>query len=421
MDFIEKIKTIGSDKKRLLDNFLSLGALQVANYVIPLITLPYLARVLGVEKFGLVFFAYAFCQYFNILTDFGFNLSAVREIAVNRENPEKTSEIFSSVIIVKGALLIISFLILSLVVLSVDKFRSEMLVYFFTFIMVLGNALYPVWFFQGIERMKYITFLNITSKLIFLVLIFIMVKASSDYILVPVLNSLGFLISGIIGLFIALKKFKIKLYLPNFKTIYKYFKHSSEFFLSRVSVSLYTCSNVFVLGILSTNQMAGLYVAAEKLYQAFQNIYFPLNSTLYPYMSKEKNIKFYKKLFFIATVLNLVVTSSIFIFAENIIILFYGNEMIKSVELLRIFAITLSFLVPSILLGYPFLAALGHSKQANNSVIIGSCMHVLGIIILILLSKVNIYNLCIMVLITEFLVFSIRCLAVKKYKLWSTK
>ena len=107
---------MGSERKRLFENVVSLGALQGLIYIIPLISLPYLSRVLGVEKFGLVFFALATVQYFNILTDFGFGLSATREIAVNRHNQNNLSNIFNSVITLKTFFLLISFLILSLVV-----------------------------------------------------------------------------------------------------------------------------------------------------------------------------------------------------------------------------------------------------------------------------------------------------------------
>lgn len=82
-----------SDYKVLLENFFSLSALQIVGYILPLITIPYLVRVLGVDKYGLVSFATAFLVYFQILTDYGFNLSATKEISVHRDDQTKLSEI----------------------------------------------------------------------------------------------------------------------------------------------------------------------------------------------------------------------------------------------------------------------------------------------------------------------------------------
>ena len=187
------------ERRRLLENFFSLSFLQAASYILPLITLPYLVRVLGVEKFGLIAFAQAFIQYFVVLTDYGFDLSATREVSIHRGNKEKLSVIVSSVFVIKSLFLIISMVILAVVLLMVPKFRMDWLIYVFSFGIVFDNVLFPVWFFQGIENMKYITIRNVVAKLVFTLLIFVFIREQSDYLKVPLINSLGMIVSGIIG------------------------------------------------------------------------------------------------------------------------------------------------------------------------------------------------------------------------------
>lgn len=408
---------MAGEKKTLLENFISLGALQIVSYVIPLINLPYLSRVLGVERFGIVFFAFAFMQYFIMLTDYGFGLSAVREIAVNRHNKNNLSNIFSAVTFIKLCLLFVSFIILCIMIIFIPKLHQNWLVFLLSFLMVVGNAIYPVWFFQGMERMKYITFLNVLAKTIFLVLIFIFVKKSDDYIIVPLLNSLGFLVSGAIGMYFAIKELGAKLYLPKWQSVKKQFKYSSEFFLSRVSVSAYTNTNTFCLGLIGSNIMVGYYVAAEKIYNALNGLQAPLGSALYPFVAKNKDIKTYKKCVFIALVCNLFICAFVFLFAKEFITIFYGTEMTEAYKILRIFCIVVLVTFPSILIGYPLLGALGHTKEANGSVIIGSIIHIIGLFMLFIIGKMNVYSIAFMVLITESIVFGIRAYSVLKYKL----
>lgn len=406
-------------KKRLLDNFLSLGALQIFSYVIPLITLPYLSRVLGVEKFGVVFFALAFMAYFNILIDFGFGMSATREIAVNRHNNKSISNIFNSVITIKMLLVLLSFFVLVLTIIFIPKIRENYIVFLLSFLMCVGNAIYPVWFFQGMERMKYITFLNILSKTIFLVLIFIFVKQQSDYIIVPLLNSLGFLVAGLIGFYFAVKEFGISLYIPRLSTIKQHFKYSSEFFMTQVSVSLYTNTNTVCLGFVGSEFMVGLYVAAEKIYSAINGLKAPLVTSLYPFVTRNKDIKLYRKIFKLAILVSFIVSCFAFIFAKDIITIFYGTEMTEAYKVLRIFCVLFFVNVPSVLLGYPLLGALGHTHETNWSVVYSSIFHLIGLVILISIHGLTIYTMAYMVLLTTSFELLMRVIPVVKYKLWN--
>jgi len=275
-----------SEKKILISNFFSLSVLQGVNYILPLITLPYLIRVLGIEYFGLLAFATAIVTYFQILSDYGFNLTATREISIHRDDKEKIIEIFSAVMTIKVILMMISFLLLAILVFSFERFTKDFLVYFLTFGMVIGQVLFPIWFFQGMERMKYITYLNILSKGIFTLAIFIFVHEQSDYYLVPLLTSIGFIVSGIWALFLIKKEFKIDFQFQRYLVIKKYFIDGWDVFVSRIFVSLYTTINVLLLGFFTNHTIVGYYSVAEKIVNSVGGLFNPVNQTIYPYMAK---------------------------------------------------------------------------------------------------------------------------------------
>ena len=148
----------------LRSNFLSLSVLQFINMFLPLVTLPYLVRVIGVEFFGLVSFILSIIMYFNIIVSFGFELSATQQISLCRDDLKKVGKIFSNVLATKLLLLIFSAIMLIGLVYSIDTLRQHSVLYFATFGVVIGNFLMPSWLFQGMENMKYITFANVMSR-----------------------------------------------------------------------------------------------------------------------------------------------------------------------------------------------------------------------------------------------------------------
>lgn len=331
-------------RKRLAENFISLSVLQGLNYILPLITLPYLVRVLGPEKFGLIAFVQALIQYFIILTNYGFNLSATRQISINRENTEKVAEIFSSVMIIRFILGILSFIILAIILVLIPKFRQDSVIYIYTFGMVVGNILFPVWFFQGMEKMKYITIINIISRSIFTICIFIFIKRVEDYLYVPLINSFGSIIAGALSLRIVFKDFKIKLKIPRIKSIKTQFREGWHIFISSMAISLYTTSNVFILGLFTNNTIVGYYSAAEKLIKAVKGLINPVSQTIYPYISKVANESKQRVLVFIRKMVVFIgsgffiISLLIFIFSNIIVNIVLGEDYHQSIVVLRILA-----------------------------------------------------------------------------------
>ena len=405
------------DKKRLLSNFFSLSALQGLNMILPLIILPYLVRVLGVEKFGLIYFALANIMYYDILVGFGFDLSATRVLSINRTNTAKISEIFSSVMIMTTVLLLVSLLILSGTIMLFDSMRENILLYYVTFGLIVGNALFPIWFFQGMEEMKYITYINLVVKIFFTGLIFVFVQDTSDYILVPLLTSLGAITSGIISLWIIFKQFHIQFFWPGWQRMKELFSDSYPFFLSNLATKGSRYYATTLIGVSFGNMMVGYYTMVEKLYYAFKSSAGIISQVLYPYMARTKNIIFFKKLFF-----PLIIGTALFLppflyFRVEILDFIFNvdSETLSNLFLITFYGSILG--LASTLLGFPVLAAFEYTKYANNSMIYAALIYTVFITVTIVLTK-NIYFTAWGLVISDVCSFLISTYYIHKTKIW---
>lgn len=405
-------------KSPMAINFISLALLQGVNYLLPLLSFPFLFRVLGVERWGLVTFGYSLMQYFVMFTDFGFNLSATKYISEHRNDLQKINSYLNSAMIGRFILCGISLAILLALISYFDKFSTESIFYLLYFGIILGNVMFPMWFFQGMENMKYITVFNIVAKSLSFIPFFIFIRKPEDYIYVPIFYSIGFVLAGIVSLFIVYFKMGMKWYFTSISQISSSLKDSSAYFLARASTSLFTTSNSFLLGLVCGNTMVGYYSAAEKLYQAYNQLLSPFTGVLFPHIAKSRDVLFFKKIFYRITFTNLFCVAAALLLASYVLDIVYGTADPNILEVFRILVTACFVTIPSMLLGYPFLAAMEHPLYTNYTVMTTSVVHITGLVVLYIYGAISPITVAMMVVMSETLLILFRIWGVRRFRLF---
>src|SRR5690554_4737397 len=260
---ISRVKK-SKDGSALASNFGYLMLLQIAGYVFPLITIPYLARVIGVEGFGKIAFAAAVILWFSTISEWGFNYTATRDVAKNRENPEEINAIFSNVFWARILLSAASFIVLIALIFTIPFFYENRLILLITFLSIPGHILFPDWFFQAMERMKYITILNLLTRTIFTLMIFLFIKEKGDYILQPALLALGSLVSGLIAMYIIIIKWGVTIVKPDWSEVFLTIKRSTDVFVMNIMPNFYFGFSTALLGFVGGISSVGLLDAGRK-------------------------------------------------------------------------------------------------------------------------------------------------------------
>lgn len=385
MKLFNKIKSIinSEAKKTLFVNYLSLASLQIINYILPLIVIPYLFMTLNAEKFGLVYFAQAVVVYFSMIIGYGFNLSAVKEVSVNRDNKEKINEIYSTITYIKSFMFIVLFFIFYLIIYSFDKFSNEQLLYLFTYGMIIESILFPVWLFQGLEKMKFITLIYFTSKVVATLLIFIIIKEENDYYKVPIIYLISTFISGLIAIYVIRFKLQIKLIPININQVVYQLKEGWHLFIANLSGNLYRNSNILILGFLTNNTFVGFYALAEKVVKAIQSIMIPVSDTLYPFIAKrvsiQSNSKNLEDIFKISKYYFLILVALVIlliILAPFIVKLLSGTYNENIILNMRVLSLVVLFGSLNYLIGVVGLISFGEKKYLMKSMLTAGILNI---------------------------------------------
>lgn len=397
---------------RLAFNTGALFVLQLANYVLPFILIPFLTRKLGVSLYGVVALGLAMVQLACIFTDFGFNLSATQKVAQNYKDKVYIRKVVCAVHICKFFLLFpIVFFVFLFVVLQKEMYEANEAFFWLLLLPIVGQTFQPLWLFQGIERMGFITLFVVIARGFYVVLVLMWVNVSDDYLWVAIANGTAQITAAIIATGFMLRLGFTPLW-PGWRFVKDVFFSSMEFFWSRAAVATYTAGGAFYLGLVSGPVAVAHYSAAEQLYKGAQALFQPLSQALYPYMTKSRDINLFFKILKFIVALSVVGLAVGLLIGKWLLVSIFGSDFSESYPVLAIFMVTFCMTMPSILFGYPFLGAMGDNRSANRSVMVGGVLQVLLLMLIYILGWTNGFLVAGSVMIVEGFVLTYRALKV---------
>ena len=255
---------------------------QLFNLVTPLLVVPYIVSVCGEENFGKTAVGMAIAFFLIVFIDFGSDIIGVREVAVNRDNPEVLNKIFTTTYVVKGIILLLVLTVASIIFHSFPYFKSEKIMFTLGLSVLIGQFLNPTWFLQGIENVKWITLLNIVSKCIYLVGIFFTIKKESDYIYINLWWGLGMIVSNFLVFIWIIKKHQFSFLMVNKDEVFKHIRNDFSMFSSQIFVSLQLYAPVVLISYFGNNLMAGQYRIVEQIIVIFKTYIFLFFNYVFP-------------------------------------------------------------------------------------------------------------------------------------------
>lgn len=372
---LEKYRQLVKRHSTIFENFTYITALQVFVMITPLITYPYLVRVLGKELYGWVITAQVVASYCSILIDFGFKSVSARHVSIFRHDKEKLSEIISTILTLQGILWLCSMVIYVAVVCLIPSYRQHLWLFLFAFGLTFNELLFPQYFFQGIEKMKYITILNIVIRLVFVGLIFLFVKAADDYVFVPLLSAIGYFIGGCLALYVVFKREDLSFKKPSFANMKYYMKDASPIFFTDVICTIKDKLNYILLGACVGMGNVVVYDLGSKFTNVLLKPASIVNTVLFPKIAKERNVRLFKKA---ATLLVLGVTVLVVVlnlFLPEVVHFFIAED----IDLLPIRLYTLAPILVG-LSGYiasNLMIALGYNRYILYSIVITTILYLL--------------------------------------------
>lgn len=356
-------------RKKNVSNGLWLYFLQIFNTIVPLLTLPYVTRVLETTQYGTFSIALNIFGYLQVFIEYGFGMSATREVAIIGRKKKELSEIFSSILFARFFLFVSSIFIVGVFLIIGGFNKTEIFCLVTLSIGLIGICFQQNWLFQGLQEMKYISLVNIVSRTISVLCIFLFVNSKRDLILYCFLYSISPLLSGILSFGIAKLRYDITLMRVSAKKIFEELKKGWYVFTTSLSSKVFSTIGITFLGMMATSSIVGIYSAIQKIPSLMMLMWSPVGQIIFPIVSRkmdksfadgEKFVRLLRKKFLPVFIL---ISAAVALLSEKIVNILYGNDYAPFYYWILPLLVWVILSINNNFLGIQILLTSGHDKE----------------------------------------------------------
>lgn len=363
----------------VVQNALALYSVQFAEYVLPMLTMPYLARVLHPAGWGMVVYAQNFAGWLVLVLEYGFSFSATREIAQRREDPAACAAVVGSVVGADILLLVPAVLMALTARFTAPEFRDHPGYLWLALIIALTQGLRPFWFFQGLESMQFPAWLNVGGRCFYTIGIFLfVVSIHSGWIVLVLQAATGGIVTAIIA---GAMYRRVPFTFPTGRAAAAALKMGFTIFLSRSAVSLYALANTFILGFFVSSTEVAYYGGAERVVLIVSAMTGPFLQALYPRMShlalhnRGSAAQTARLSLLVSVVGGFVLTGAVFVAAPLIVRVLFGPKYTPVIAILRIASLIVPLVAASNIMGMQWMLPLGMDRMFNRVVVAAGLMN----------------------------------------------
>lgn len=400
---------------KVTKNTIMLYIMNIAQLILPLVTLPYLTRVLTVDNYGVVNYVKSIMTYMQIIIEFGFILSATKDIVKAGNDKKIIGEITGNVILGKILLSMLSLIVLIIFTIFVPILRNNVAFTMLSFIPIFLSTFLIDFFFRGIEKMEVITIRYIVMKSISTLLTFLFVRGNGDLLMIPILDIIGNVVA-ILLVWKEVYKLGIKLSFGTIKDIWDSIADSFLYFISSMASTAFGALNTLLVGILLSSKEVAYWSLAMQILGAIQALYTPINNGIYPEMVKERKFSLIIKVIKIFMPVVFIGCLIILLFSKPILFVIGGRKYLEMSYLIKLLIPGIIFSFPAMLFGWPVLGAIDKVKETTTTTVVTTIVQVVGLIVLMLVGEFTLVNIALLRGGTEFILLTSRLYFINKFK-----